>query len=140
MIKLMAMFKIIMALILSGAATHSAKLGVIVKNIQIGKGTVVVELYDSKENLHHKKWLLSQTLKAASGSLQFTFEISEGSDAVKVFQDINENKKCDEGLFHIPKERYGLGNNFRPKFSAPAFEDCKFLVTGETNQTIFLEK
>lgn len=140
MIKPIAIFKIVMALILSAAASHNAKLNVNVKNIEVGKGTVVVKLYDSKENFLHKKWLVSKTLQATGENLQFTFEIPEGSYAVKVFQDINENGKCDEGWFHIPKEPYRLSNNFLPKFAAPNFEDCKFVVTMMTNQTIILQK
>jgi len=81
-----------------------------------------------------------ETLKATGQKLKFTLDVPEGTYALKVFQDINENSKCDEGWFHIPREPYGLGNNFRPKLSAPAFENCKFFVAGLTDQTIRLKK
>jgi uncharacterized protein (DUF2141 family) len=134
------MLKVILALMFSGVAFSDAKLNIQIKNIQVGRGSVVVEVYDSKENFDHKKWLASKTLKATSESLQFIFDLPEGIYAVKIFQDINENRKCDEGWFHILKEPYGLGNNFRPKLSAPSFDNCKFPVTELTTQTIILKK
>jgi uncharacterized protein (DUF2141 family) len=118
---------------------NPSRLTVIVKNIRIGKGCVVVEVYNSPQNFSNKKLLVSKTLKASSESLEFVFSLPEGVYAVKVFQDINENKKCDMNLFHIPTEPYGLSNNFRPKFSAPTFKDCKFNVAGQTIQTIIIK-
>jgi uncharacterized protein (DUF2141 family) len=132
--------KITLVLLLSGVTFPNAKLNVIIKNVVVGKGSVVVEVYDSKENFSRKKWLISKTLKATAESLEFSIDLSEGVYSVKVFQDLNNNGRCDEGWFHIPKEPYGLGNNFRPKFSAPRFDECKFTVIGPTIQTIELKK
>jgi uncharacterized protein (DUF2141 family) len=129
---------ILITLLLVAFSKNPAKLKVIVKNIRPGKGSVVVEIYDDQQSFSNKKPLVSKILKASNESLEFTFSLTEGTYAVKVFQDINENKKCDMNLFHIPQEPYGLSNNFRPKFSAPGFDDCKFNVAGETIQTIMI--
>jgi uncharacterized protein (DUF2141 family) len=71
--------------------------------------------------------------------LKFSFDLSEGECAVAVYQDLNENNVLDKGWFSIPKEPYGLSNNFRPTFSAPTFDDCKFKLTGQTIITITLK-
>lgn len=114
------------------------KLEVIVNNIQVGKGTVVVEIYDNDQNFF-KLPITTKTVNATNQSLDFSFDIPEGMYAVAVYQDINENKKLDKGWFSIPKEPYGLSNNYRPHFSAPTFNDCKFKMTQQTSITILLK-
>jgi uncharacterized protein (DUF2141 family) len=114
------------------------KLEVIVNNIQVGKGSVVVEIYNNDKNFFTKP-IATKTVKATNKSLDFSFDISDGIYAVAVYQDINENKQLDKGWFSIPKEPYGLSNNYRPHFSGPSFNDCKFKVTQETTVTILLK-
>ncbi len=55
-------------------------------------------------------------------------ELKEGFYAIACFQDVNQNDKLDKNLFGIPTEPYGFSNDFRPKFKAPSFDQCKFLV------------
>ena len=134
------MSKIILTVtILASFFSNPAQLKVIVKNIQVGKGSVVVDVYDNAANFSKRKPLASNTLNANNETLEFSFDISEGEYALKIYQDINENKKCDAGLFNIPKEPYGLSNNFRPSFSAPTWDNCKFKVTEQTTQTITIK-
>ena len=98
-------------------------LTVMVKNVQIGKGTVYVQVWADEETFF-KKPLLTQSLKAERDSLMFTFSLMEGRYALSLYQDLNDNQKLDLGMFRIPKEPVAFGNNFRPKFSAPTFNDC----------------
>ncbi len=114
------------------------KLEIIVNNIQVGKGSVVVDIYNNDKDFF-KKPIAIKTVKATNKSLDFSFDISEGIYAVAVYQDINENKQLDKGWFSIPKEPYGLSNNYRPHFSRPSFNDCKFKVAQETTVTILLK-
>lgn len=113
-------------------------LNVVVKNIQIGKGNIVVEIYNNEKDFFKKPFII-KTARTNNHSLDFSFGIPEGIYAVAVYQDINENKKLDKGWFSIPKEPYGLSNNYRPKFSAPTYDDCKFKVTEQTTVTITLK-
>ncbi len=117
---------------------NPAKLKIVVKNIQVGKGSIVVEIYDNSKDFF-KKSIAAKTVKATNQSLDFSFDISEGIYAVAVYQDINDNKELDKGWFSIPKEPYGLSNNYRPRFSAPTFEDCRFQVSQELTITIILK-
>lgn len=95
--------------------------------------------YTTTIKIFSKSRFATKTVKAANQSLDFSFDISEGIYAVAVYQDINENKQLDKGWFSIPKEPYGLSNNYRPHFSAPSFNDCKFKVAEETTITILLK-
>src|SRR6516165_2493386 len=78
-------------------------LTVLVKNVEVGKGTVVVEVWND-ENLFFKKPMVSRSLKADSQSLEFSFELPGGRYAISAYQDINDNKKLDLGMFNKPKE------------------------------------
>ncbi|MEO8852257.1 MAG: DUF2141 domain-containing protein [Ginsengibacter sp.] len=118
--------------------SNSVALKVVVKNIQVGKGNIVVEVYDNKETFF-KKPITSKTVKASSQSLEFSFDLPRGDYAVAVYQDKNENRLLDKGWFNIPKEPYGLSNNFRPGFSAPTFDDCKFKLNQQSTITITLK-
>jgi len=64
-----------------------------------------------------------------NGKTRATVDIPDleyGIYAIAVYQDINGNGKLDTGLFGIPKEPYGFSNNFKPVFSGPTFEKCRF--------------
>ncbi len=113
-------------------------LNVIIKNIEIGKGSIVVGIYNNDKDFFKKPFTL-KTVRADNQTLDFSFDVPEGIYAVAVYQDINESKKLDKGWFGIPKEPYGLSNNYRPKFSAPTFDDCKFKVAQQTTVTITLK-
>ena len=113
-------------------------LTVIARNVQVGKGSVVVEIWnDEKEFL--KKPFVAKSLKADLQTLKFDFELSPGEYAISVYQDINDNKHLDLGVFHIPKEPVGFGNNFRPKFSAPGYKDCAVNLTKSMTEEIDLK-
>jgi uncharacterized protein (DUF2141 family) len=108
-----------------------------VKNIQIGKGSVVVNLYD-KEGSFFKTAFVSKSEKANSETLKFSFEIPNGKYAISIFQDIDNNGILKQGWFDIPLEPIGLGNNFKPKFSAPTFEECAVNISNSNNHFIIL--
>jgi len=117
---------------------NASELKIVVKDIQVGKGNIVVEIYSNDSNFF-KKPLITKTVKATNQSLDFTFVVHDGIYAVAAYQDINENGKLDKGWFNIPKEPYGLSNNYRPSFSAPTFDDCKFKVEQLTTILIKLK-
>ncbi len=132
------MTKIFLAILLSLLGpSNTVKLYVTVKNIQVGKGSVRVEVYNNDVTFLHK-YLVGKTLKATSQSIPFSFDLPVGIYAVAVYQDFNENQKLDKGWFGVPTEPYGLSNNFIPILSAPAFSDCKFKLAGQTSITINL--
>ena len=129
---------ILCILFLLTLVVNPAKLKIVVNDIQVGKGSIVVEIYDNNRDFF-KKPIAAKKVKATNQSLDFSFDLAEGIYAIAVYQDINENNELDKGWFNIPKEPYGLSNNYRPRFSAPTFDDCKLKVTQQTNITITLK-
>ena len=126
--------------ILLWVASHqnTSTLKIQIENIQAGRGSIVVEVYNNTENFF-KKPFASQISRAARADMQFSFDLPQGIYAVAAYQDLNDNRTLDKGWFSIPKEPYGLSNNYRPKFSAPTFNDCKFTLTQNMSLEIFLK-
>ncbi len=52
-----------------------------------------------------------------------SFQVPYGKYAVSIYQDMNDNGKLDSGIFSIPKEPIGFGNNYKP-FGKPKFESA----------------
>jgi uncharacterized protein (DUF2141 family) len=125
-------------LLLGSFFTDQTMLKVVVQNVQAGKGSVVVSLYN-EEKTFLKKPIASQIQKAEAGVIVFSFTIPPGEYAVAAYQDLNDNKKLDAGMFHIPKEPYGFSNHYRPTLSAPHFEPCLITITGSTTSVIDLK-
>jgi uncharacterized protein (DUF2141 family) len=133
------MHNLILAMYIFGSLyANDDTLTVIAKNVQVGKGTVQVAIWND-EKLFLKTPFLSMTLPADSSSIRFSFVLPDGEYAISLFQDINNNNKLDLGLFSIPKEPLGFGNNFRPKLSAPKFKDCSIMVTQTMSTEIELK-
>jgi uncharacterized protein (DUF2141 family) len=56
-------------------------------------------------------------------------ELTPGEWAVALTQDTNNNDLLDKNFLGIPTEPYAFSNNVRPRFAAPKFEECKFMVS-----------
>jgi uncharacterized protein (DUF2141 family) len=136
--KIYQMNSILLIAILTGSWLKEDTLTVISKNVEVGKGTVMVAIWND-EKLFLKTPFLSKSLPADQTSLEFSFVLPDGEYAISLFQDINNNGKLDLGLFNIPKEPTGFGNNFRPKFSAPKFKDCSVILVQSMTTEIELK-
>jgi len=64
-------------------------------------------------------------------------DLPKGEYAISIFNDENLDDKCNTNFLGLPKEDYGFSNNFRPRFSAPKFDDCKLKFVNDT--TIIIE-
>jgi uncharacterized protein (DUF2141 family) len=108
---------------------QNARAIITISNVQTGKGVVVLNLYNCKENFF-KKACLTRTVKADKPTLMFMIDVPEGNYAILVFQDLDEDGKLKLGWFNIPKEPVGFGNNFKPQLSKPKFADCAVSIKG----------
>ncbi len=121
-----------------GPQSGTVPLTVLVKNIERGKGNIDIAVFNNEETF--LKAPMDSDIVAASGdSLEFTFRLSKGTYAIAAYQDLNSDHKLDRGWFGIPTEPYGLSTNFRPMFSKPTFDDCKFILTAPMRIAIYLK-
>ena len=72
-------------------------------------------------------------------SHEFVINLPEGTYAIALFIDANENLKIDKNFLGIPKEQYGFSNNAMGNLSGPSFEQAKFQVKGNAVQNIKLK-
>jgi uncharacterized protein (DUF2141 family) len=61
-------------------------------------------------------------------------DLEYGDYAIAIYQDKNNDNQLNTGMFGIPKEPYAFSNNFKPKFSGPKYEDCRFTYSAEKNE------
>ncbi len=106
-----------------------------VAGIRNKTGVIRFALFTSQQGWPDDK---SQAVKfgslPANGSVA-TFTIPglpEGSYAISVIHDENENHKLDRDLFGRPKEGIGFGNNPKIRFSAPTWKQCSVHVAGSS--------
>ncbi|MEQ8812808.1 MAG: DUF2141 domain-containing protein [Imperialibacter sp.] len=103
----------------------SGTLTVEIKGIKNVKGDIRVALYDLKENFLTDRLYKGKVEKVNGESVRVQFtNLPFGSYAISVFHDENENGKLDTGLFGIPKEPYGFGNDSMGILGPPDFEEA----------------
>lgn len=104
-----------------------------ISNVTPGKGQVIVALF-SNEKTFLSKAAYSDKKTSVEKELVFTFHIPEGSYAISVFQDINNNAELDKNWTGIPSEPIGFGNNYKP-FGPPSFEKSTVIYSAATSTT-----
>ena len=102
-----------------------------VQNVRVQEGAVHIGLYRSCADFPNCKPLELIIVTVKGKPIQAAFSVEPGEYAVAVYHDENGNGEMDKRAFGLPKEPYGFSNNFRPRFSAPKFSDCRFRVGGE---------
>ncbi|SRR5690554_769328 len=117
--------------------THD--LTIIVDNIEYVGGSIEIGLFNNGEKFLEKDQAYkSLSVKVENSTAKVVVKnLPEGIYAISLYHDINSNGKCDRNFFGIPKEPYAFSNNFKPKFSAPNFEDCEFNLT--SNHTVKIQ-
>ena len=129
---------ILFAVLLSSIVTHAQnKINVQVTNFSNNKGVCLVCLYDNAKAYAGKGEPLKCTTvsianKTATASFQ---EIEEGTYAISVIHDANNNKKFDTNFLGIPTEGYGASQNKLPFAAAPKFEENKITLTANSTVT-----
>ena len=112
----------------------SGTLIVTVTNIKDNKGNISIGIYNNKNSFPNDKLVLKgDYVKSQGGAISDTFSLSQGSYAIAVYQDKNENKKLDKSIVGAPQEPYGFSNNIYKSFGRPYYE--KSLIKINTNDT-----
>jgi uncharacterized protein (DUF2141 family) len=120
--------------------SQTVNINVTVRNLKEASGIMVFSLYNNEtffpvEGKEFRK--VPVPVQALTISHKFT-GLQPGNYAVALFHDRNSDGICNLGLFGIPKEGFGFSNNFKPRWSAPEFKDCKITVLKDTDLTIDL--
>ena len=64
----------------------------------------------------------------------------EGTYALALFQDLNENGTLDTGTFGIPQEPTAFSNDAQGVMGPPSFEECSFTLRSDTTLVVHLRR
>ena len=103
------------------------------------KGKAMVGLYNGKADFL-KNVFKSFSANIVDGKVQVAFkDIPDGTYAISVYHDENDNNEFDRLFGMIPKEDYGNSNNVIPRFGPPKWEDAIFEVKDDSITQIDIE-
>ena len=125
----------ILLIVFYNSAWSQAKINVRISNFENNKGKCVVCLYDNAESFSEKGGtpVSCLTVPVADKNATAAFEnIKQGTYAIMVIHDANNNRKFDTNFLGIPTEGYGSSQNKLPFAAAPKFEENKITVTDNT--------
>ena len=126
-------------LLFSGVKTH--KLSIHISGISKIKGSLFIAVFRATDDFPVFGKQFKGIIKEVEGKSQnYNFDnLPEGEYALAIYQDENRNKILDKNLLGVPTEIYGFSNNARRSFSAPSFQDAKFKLNKDLQQTVFLK-
>jgi len=101
-----------------------------VQNIKSLKGEIIIGVFNTdkdflKDGVAIKNYTIA--IDEATETIVIN-DLPKGEYAVSLYHDENSDNECNRNFLGIPKEAYGFSNNVKPKFSAPSYKDCKFLL------------
>ncbi len=113
-----------------------------ISNLASGTAKIHIGIY--KIGDHFPEVGKASFIKVISPTSEGSFSISlpdipYGTYALAMYQDLNGDEKLNKNFIGYPKEPFGFSKNFKPKFSAPTFDDCSIVFDAtHTNFTISL--
>ena len=121
---------ILFSLLYFSAQAQSPELSLTISNIETIEGSIEIGVFNTAQNY------LKSGAAYKNYSVEITKEIEtlvikdlpKGEYAISMYHDENSDDKCNKNFIGIPKEAYGFSNNVVPRFSAPSYEDCKFVL------------
>ncbi|MCM0667084.1 DUF2141 domain-containing protein [Flavobacterium tyrosinilyticum] len=134
------MISLIVLLTVNSALFAQHNFSVEVSGVEPGKGPVFFGLYDKEKGfLDNESQIATAKVKATENKVVYTFKnLPDGDYAIAVYQDLNNNGKCDKNMIGYPTEGFGFSKNYKPKFSAPNFDDVKIAINQYAKTSIAL--
>ncbi len=110
-----------------------------VKDANSNNGKMYIALYNTASGFLEKTYK-ADIIELKNTSCSVTFkDIPEGTYAVSIFHDENNNGKLDTNFFGIPSEDYGCSNNATGFMGPPKWDDAKFQLTENKSVLISLK-
>lgn len=108
-----------------------------VYNFPDDKGLCKACLFANAQAFEKEQPLRCVAVAVAGKKAQAVFaDVPDGSYAVFVIHDRNNNGKLDTNFLGIPKEGYGASNNKLPFAAAPKFDANRFAISGGNTVTL----
>jgi uncharacterized protein (DUF2141 family) len=134
----MKTFFLLWLYILLSNANAGAQSGVVasITNIRNNKGICRACIFRSAAAFENNKPDQCVLVPVRDKKAEAKFTVTQGTYAIFIFHDANNNGKMDKNFLGIPSEGYGASRNNLPFAAAPSFEGNKFTV--QQNNTVRL--
>lgn len=97
------------------------------KNVKIG-------FWKSNDHYFPKQGTndFGHTFKLNASRNSIDVELTFGEYAISAFIDVNRDGALNSNFFGKPTEPYCFSKGFKPKLSAPEYQDCAILINGSS--------
>ena len=114
------------------SAANAADLTIELVGVRSDAGNLMIAVYDSAATFRQVDHAAASVrLRARASARQVTLsDLPEGSYAIAVYHDENQNQKLDTNLVGIPTEATGFSNDAAASFGPPDFEAAKLVLGG----------
>ncbi len=122
-------------------ASAQNKLILLVDGVTTSNGHLAVGIFDSQDAfLKEGKAIKGVFAKAEKGTTQIEIlDMPNGTYAISIFHDENDNKEMDTNFFGIPKEPIGFSIGKLKTFGPPSFNECAFEITSDFELRILIK-
>jgi uncharacterized protein (DUF2141 family) len=123
------------------ATALSAEIRVSVTHAKSDTGQIGCGLYSSAEGFPMNNSFATQLWRTpleGNASCHFR-DLPAGTYALACVHDKNMNGKTDTNFLGIPKERWGVSNDVRPRLRAPKWEEAQFELSQEQVLSLAIE-
>jgi len=126
-----------LGLLLAVAPAAAAELMVEVTGLRSAKGKIRVALFRTPADFPKEEGLFREAVVPAAGQTVtlVLVDVPPGTYGLAAFHDENGDGAFDRGLFGIPREGYGFGNDAPVIFDAPPFEQAAVVVAEPESRT-----
>lgn len=118
---------------------QNSEITISVNSIRNAKGTVKWAVYNNEANFNSTVAGFSDAGSISSNKGTVTIKtkaLPDGTYAISVFHDENNNSDVDFSFFGLPVEGFGFSQNPRIYFGPPKFKQCTFVKKGKTTQNV----
>ncbi|MCY4129219.1 MAG: DUF2141 domain-containing protein [Gammaproteobacteria bacterium] len=121
----------ILLTLLVATSSFAAELVIKIKNVKDDTGTVYIAIWTDEESWPDGKPFRELNTTAELDVTTVRVEIPEGTYAVSVYQDVNDNGEMDYNALRMPKEPWGVSNDAPARFGPPKWKRMIFEVGSE---------
>lgn len=119
---------------------HAYDLTVIINEVEVGKGNVMVGLFDKQKGFPDRQFAFTGAeVEDNATSVSVTIDdLDLGTYAVAVFQDTSHTGKLQTDILGIPTVPFGFSTNANSVIGPPTFANAKFNLKGNRTITVNL--
>ncbi len=123
------------------SSEKSWKLSIDFPGMDQGNGTLMIAVFNKSNGFPEGEPFKTMAISGENKTNKVAqMMLPQGTYAVAVFLDVNNNGKLDRNMFYFPSEPYGFSNNAKGSFGPPDFDSAAILLDRDRHIQISLSK